>query len=187
MYHPPGQNPRNEQPAPPYSQFDALPHAQQAQYVTYSTDQPQQSMSRLGMSSMGHALPETFTSSTPTRGFPQLALPYGSGGLPLGVEYRPQALSSGLQGYLPNVAMHASMPPIPTHASLFASNYYYNSYGASQPSGQPLTGYATKHIFSHPHSGTSLRSPGKEAAFDLLQFRPDSTTPNLLTWLRRSR
>lgn len=199
MDYSPAKNLRDEHSAPFYSQFDAFPHAPQAQHVTYSSYQPQQSMDRLDMSSMGHALPETFTSSTPTRVFSQPALPYGNGGLSSGMEYRPQALPYGSQGYPPNVAMHASMPPNHTHASLFASQYYYNSYGAPQHQGQPLTGYATmpgpsygktdsagQHMLSQPHSSTSCRSPRKRSSTRLspMPLRLDDAKP--LTWLRRS-
>lgn len=172
MDHSPGKNLRVEQSAPFYSQFDAFPHAPHAQHGTYPSYQSQQSMDRLSMSSMGLALPETFTSSTPTRGYSQPALLYGNGSLPSGMEYRPQALPYGSQGYPPNAPMHASMPPNHTHASLFASHYYYSSFGAPQAQGQPLTGYTTmsgpsygkadsagQHMLSQPHSSTSFHSP----------------------------
>ncbi|TIA45895.1 hypothetical protein D6C79_05374 [Aureobasidium pullulans] len=177
MDYSPAKNLRDEHSAPFYSQLDAFPHAPQAQHVTYSSYQPQQSMDRLDMSSMGHALPETFTSSTPTRVFSQPALPYGNGGLSSGMEYRPQALPYGSQGYPPNVAMHASMPPNHTHASLFASQYYYSSYGAPQHQGQPLTGYATmpgpsygktdsagQHMLSQPQSSLLRRDIAAHSA-----------------------
>ncbi|THV86416.1 hypothetical protein D6D17_02643 [Aureobasidium pullulans] len=175
MDHSPGKNLRDEQSAPFYSQFDAFPHAPHAQHGTYPSYQSQQSMDRLGMSSMGLALPETFTSSTPTRVFSQPAPPYANGSLPPGMEYRPQALPYGSQIYPPNVAMHASMPRTHMHASLFASHYYYNSYGAPQPPGQPLTGYATmpphgkadttgQHMLSQPYSGLARRDITAQAA-----------------------
>lgn len=136
--------------APFYSQFDAFPNVARAPNQhgnPYAGYQPQQPVHRLDMSSLGSALPDAFTASTPLRGYSQQAPPIAHG-MPVQQQnpnIRPQYAS---QPYPSNMTMHVHMPRVQAHSQPFGP-HYYGSYtvAPSQMSMhshvQPVAGYPT--------------------------------------------